>query len=240
MATAGIALNIVAGSLTTLSPCVFPVLPLVLGGAVQRNRLAPLAMGLGMVTAFTAMGVLVGTFGSSLNVNAGDARYVGAALLLIFGLMMLFAKTDTLIKGALAPLANLANVAATKVEGDSLGRSLLLGALLGVIWSPCSGPLLGAALTLVATQGSATQGALNLGLFGLGAATPLVLVAYASRSGLQRARHAVMRHGDKARLITGVLMASLGVFVLTGADKALEASLTAMLPDAWVQLITSY
>lgn len=54
------------GSLTTLNPCGFPLLPLVLGGAVQENRLAPMAMGVGMVGAFAVLGLVVGVVGDAL------------------------------------------------------------------------------------------------------------------------------------------------------------------------------
>ncbi|MBP9117449.1 MAG: cytochrome c biogenesis protein CcdA, partial [Methyloversatilis sp.] len=64
-------LALAAGSLTTLSPCVFPILPLVVGGAVQANRLAPVAMGLGMVASFALLGVLVGVLGDALGLD-GD------------------------------------------------------------------------------------------------------------------------------------------------------------------------
>ena len=55
--------SLAAGSLTTLSPCVFPILPLVLGGAVQANRLAPLAMGAGMALSFALIGMALGLLG---------------------------------------------------------------------------------------------------------------------------------------------------------------------------------
>ena len=58
-------LSIAAGSLTTLSPCVFPLLPLVIGGAAQRHRAAPLAMALGMTLSFAGLGVVIGLFGSA-------------------------------------------------------------------------------------------------------------------------------------------------------------------------------
>lgn len=240
MINAGILLNVVAGALTTLSPCVFPVLPLVMGGAVQRHRLAPVAMGAGMVGAFASIGVLVGALGSELNVDASDARHVGALLLFAFGLMMLFSKMDNLLKGALAPVANWADKAASRMDGAGLWQAAALGGLLGIIWSPCSGPLLGAALTLVATEGKAAEGALRLGLFGLGAATPLVAVAYASRSGMARARQTLLAHGDKVRLLTGIVMAATGAAIWTGLDKVLEASLTSILPDFWIHFVTRY
>ncbi len=233
-------LSIAAGALTTLSPCVFPVLPLVLGGAMQSRPMAPLAMGAGMVGAFTLIGVLVGTLGAGLDINAEHARTFGALMLLAFGVAMLLPKLDDVLKGALTPLANLANTAATGLEGGGLWRAAALGALLGLIWSPCSGPLLGAALTLVATQGKALEGAIRLGLFGVGAALPLMAVAYASRASLARTRDAVLRHGDRARRLTGVLMSVLGGIVLTGLDKVIEAHWTALLPEGWISFVTRY
>lgn len=240
MAFATAMLNIAAGSLTTLSPCVLPVLPLVLGGAMQRNRLAPLAMGAGMVSAFTAIGVLAGALGSELDIGASDTRTFGAVLLLAFGLSMLIKKLDDLFKGALARIANRANAAASHMDGEGLWRAVLFGGLLGFIWSPCSGPLLGAALTLAATEGKAVEGAIRLGLFGLGAATPLVAVAYASRASLTRSRDAVLRYSDKARVLTGAGMVTLSLAILNGTDKRVEALLTSLLPDVWLNFVTRY
>lgn len=63
LAISHLGLSVLAGSLTTLSPCVFPILPMVLGGAAQGNRYAPLAMGVGMALSFATMGVLIGALG---------------------------------------------------------------------------------------------------------------------------------------------------------------------------------
>jgi hypothetical protein len=88
------------------------------------------------------------------------------------------------------PIASAANAAAARFDGRSLASATALGALLGLVWSPCSGPLLGSALTLVASEGGVVRGGVVLALFGLGAAVPLVGVAYASRRGFARIDHA--------------------------------------------------
>ena len=59
--------------------------------------------------------------------------------------------------------------------------------------------LLASALTLVASEGGAVRGGIVLGLFGVGAATPLVAVAYASRRGFQSVRDKVLMHGDRVK-----------------------------------------
>lgn len=231
-------LSLAAGSLTTLSPCVFPLLPLVLGGSVQANRLAPLAMGLGMAASFAGIGLLLGALGPALGIDGDSVRTAGAVLLIGFALVMLVPALNARFTQFLMPIASSAQAASSRLDGGSLGGALVLGGLLGLVWSPCSGPLLASALTLVASEGGAARGALVLGLFGLGAAVPLVAVAYASRSGFARARGWVLGRIDTVKKGFGLLIGAAGVAILTGTDKWLEAQVLNWLPDSWVRLTT--
>jgi cytochrome c-type biogenesis protein len=235
-----LALSLAAGALTTLSPCVFPLLPLVIGGGVQTNRFAPLAMGTGMVTSFAVGGVLLGVFGEAVGLDIDAIRMAGGWLLVVFGLTMLIPFLDQRFSLLLSPIATSANAAAGRVDGGSLRGAFGLGAVLGIVWSPCSGPLLASALTLVASEGGALRGGVILGLFGLGAAIPLVGVAYASRAGFARMRDGVLRRIGKIKRVFGVMLAVVGVLILTGGDKWLEAMVNGWLPDAWLSLTTKF
>ena len=233
-------LSLAAGALTTLSPCVFPILPLVVGGAVQGNRLAPLAMGVGMATSFALIGLLLGALGPALGIDSEHVRVFGAGLLIAFGLVMLVPVLNRRFTEWMLPIASGANAASAHLDGGSLGGALLLGAVLGLVWSPCSGPLLASALTLVASEGGALRGALILGLCGLGAAVPLVAVAYASRSGFNAARGWVLARIEGIKKAFGVLILLVGIAILTGADKWLEARIVEVLPEAWVRATTLF
>ena len=237
---AQLGLSMTAGSLTTLSPCVFPILPLVVGGAMQDNRLAPVAMGAGMVTAFALMGILVGALGAALGIDSDTIRIAGAVLLIAFGVVMLVPTLNNRFTHLMTPLAGFANQASSRVEGGSLAGAFVLGALLGMVWSPCSGPLLASALALVATKGNAADGAIILGMFGLGAAIPLVAIAYASRAGFARSRDWVLAHIGKLKQGFAWLILLVGIAILLGADKWLEAQVTQRLPDAWVSITTRF
>ena len=237
---AQLGLSVLAGSLTTLSPCVFPLLPLVLGGALQGHRLAPLAMGVGMATSFALIGLALGALGPVLEVDGDGVRRFGALLLVLFGLMLLLPVLGQGFGQWLAPLASSANAAATRLDGGSLGGALLLGAVLGLVWSPCSGPLLASALALVASEGGAARGALILGLFGSGAALPLVAVAYASRRGFARAKGWVLTRIAMLKKLFGAIVLLTGAAILSGADRWLEAHGVALLPDAWIRLTTLF
>lgn len=230
----------VAGSLTTLNPCVFPLLPLVLGGALQANRLAPVAMGAGMVAMFASLGLLVGVAGDALGLDPDLIRVVGAWLLIGFGLVMLIPALNEQFTRLVTPLASGAHSATTKLDSGSLGGAFFTGALLGMVWSPCSGPMLASALTMVATEGGALRGTLILGMFGLGAATVLVAVAYASRSGFSRVRGWVLTHMDRVKKLFGVFVLLVGVAILLGGDKWLEAQLVNILPQGWIELTTRF
>ena len=231
-----VAFSLAAGGLTTLSPCVFPMLPLVVGGAVQANRLAPIAMGAGMVVSFSLIGLLLGLLGPQLGIDSVSVRQFGGVMLVAFSAVMLIPWLEARFSTWMSPIAASANSASTGLNENSLVGALLLGALLGLVWSPCSGPLLGTALTLVASEGGATRGAAILGLFGVGAAVPLVAVAYASRSGFTRFRGALLGRIGIIKKVFGVLIGLTGLAILTGADKSLEAWVLDRLPDSWIGL----
>ena len=229
-----------AGSLTTLNPCVFPLLPLVLGGAVQENRLAPVAMGAGMVAAFALLGLLVGVAGDALGLNPDHVRIAGAWLLIGFGLVMLVPWLNDRFTRLMSPMATGADSATRRLDSGSLAGAFAIGGLLGMVWSPCSGPMLASALTIVATEGGALRGTLVLGVFGLGAATVLVAAAYASRSGFGRVRGWVLAHMDRVKRAFGTLVLLLGVAILLGGDKWLEAQLIRVMPQGWIDLTTRF
>lgn len=233
-------LSLAAGSLTTLSPCVFPLLPLVVGGALQGNRFAPLAMGAGMTASFAAIGVALGALGPALGIDSDVVRIGGALMLIAFSLVMLIPSWGERFTQWMMPIATSANAASMRLDSGSLRGAFLLGAVLGLVWSPCSGPLLGSALTLVASEGGLLRGGVVLGVFGLGASIPLVAVAYASRTGFARARQWVLNRIERVRSVFAVVLGLTGVAILTGADKWLEAQVLLLLPQAWIDLTVKF
>lgn len=229
-------LSLAAGSLTTLSPCVFPMLPLVIGGALQGHRFAPAAMGLGMTLSFTVVGMLLGAAGPAMGLDPEAVRMAGAAMLVAFAAVMLVPRLGAAFTSWMLPLANSANAASSRLDARSLRGAMGLGAVLGLVWSPCSGPLLGSALTLVASEGGLWRGGLVLGLFGLGAAVPLVSAAYVSKTGLHRARTWIVARSARIQASFAIVLALSGMAILSGADRWLEAQLVRVLPDAWISL----
>ncbi|MDP1527543.1 MAG: cytochrome c biogenesis CcdA family protein [Rhodocyclaceae bacterium] len=238
---ASIGITYAAGVLTTLSPCVLPLLPIVVGGAMERHRAAPLMMGLGMTTAFAMGGWLIGTLGPVLGIDPVWMHQAAAISLIIFGLALWYEPLTRMVSRMVQPLAIRADLLAEEIgQNRSPIAAFFFGGLLGLAWSPCAGPMLVSSVALVATGRDGGMGALLLGLFGLGAATPLVMAAYASRAGFKRLRNWAMGNTTRLRHGFGLLAILSGVFIATGADKLIATQLMSILPDSWMELITRF
>ncbi len=237
---ASIGISYVAGVLTALSPCVLPLLPMVVGGAMQRHRAAPLLMGIGMTTAFAVAGWILGALGPALDLDPEWVHQAAAVSLIVFGLALWVDPLASLVSRLAQPLAVSADRLAGSVGHESPAAALFFGGLLGLAWSPCAGPMLVSSLALVATGRDAGLGAVLLGLFGLGAATPLVLAAYASRAGFSRLKGWALGHSSGLRHSFGLLAMVSGIFIATGLDKLIATRILSILPDSWMELITRF
>ncbi|MBF0269850.1 MAG: sulfite exporter TauE/SafE family protein [Alphaproteobacteria bacterium] len=225
-----------AGALSTLSPCVLPLLPVLVAGAARGHRLGPLALAGGLSLSFAVLGIFLALFGFALGLDSGLVRSGAAILMVVFGLVLLVPALQQGFAVALAPLTGGGNDLLARFTPDGLGGQFLLGLLLGAVWSPCTGPTLGAAVGLAAQAESAGGAGLVMLAFGLGAGLPLVLLAYVFRGGVRRL--AVL--GRLAKPILGGALLFVGIMVLSGLDKALETRLVALLPDWLIDLVTRF
>jgi cytochrome c biogenesis protein CcdA len=170
-----------AGVLTALSPCVLPILPIVLGTAASTHRLGPLALAAGLALSFTAIGLFVATVGFAAGLDTDFFRTVSAILLIGVGLVLLVPKLQEQFALAAAPVSNWAGGYTDNFTPSGLAGQFALGLLLGAVWSPCVGPTLGAASVLAAKGEDLGQVALTMLAFGIGAALPLMLLGFVSR-----------------------------------------------------------
>lgn len=235
---ATLALALLAGGLSVLSPCVLPLLPIVLGTAASAQRLGPVALAAGLAVSFTAIGLFVATIGFAAGVDSGVFRLVSASLLIAVGLVMLVPRLQEQFALAAAPVSNWAGAYADNFTPASLAGQFGLGLLLGAVWSPCVGPTLGAASVLAAKGDDIGQVALTMFAFGLGAAMPLLLLGLLSREAMQRWRARLAETGRTGKTIFGLLLVTVGLLVATDLDKRIEAILVEASPD-WLTGLTT-
>ena len=234
MGLVALALAFVAGLLTALSPCVLPLLPLVMGSAA-RNRYGPPALAAGFVTTFTVIGVLLASVGTALGLSDTIVRSISAALLVAAGGVMISHRLQDATGRWLSPLASASAKLSARAD-QGLGAQFFIGALLGGVWSPCVGPTLGAALGLATRGETLAHAAAIMAAFGLGSATFMLAAGYASRAVMgQRLR--LLQAGESGRLVFGIVLLLVGASVASGVDKLIESAVLARLPQWWVEVL---
>ncbi|HLZ98481.1 MAG TPA: cytochrome c biogenesis CcdA family protein [Steroidobacteraceae bacterium] len=231
-------LGLIAGSLSTLSPCVLPLVPVLIASAVNAHRWGALALGAGLALSFAVIGIFLATVGASLGLDPDTFRTAGAVILAIFGLILLVPKLQNVFATATGALSNSGNELMARVTFEGFPGQFLIGLLLGIVWSPCVGPTLGAATTLASQGRDLGQIGLLMLIFGIGAAAPLVLLGSLSRSTLMKVRGRLLNAGKVGKQAFGFAMLSLGVLIATGLDKSVEAWVLDRTPD-WLTAVTT-
>jgi len=234
----GLALSYAAGALSTLSPCVLPLLPIILLGALEQHAWGPIALAAGLSASFAGVGIFLVSLGYSLGIDPTAFRLGAAALILIIGIVLLVPALQNRFALAAAPVAMGGQALIERLRPSRIGGQFALGMLLGAIWSPCSGPTLGAAIGLAAQSETADRAVMIMAMFSLGATTPILALAYGSRQAIVARRDFWARTSRIAKPLIGAALVGIGVFVLTGFDKVVEASLTGAMPD-WLVTVTT-
>ena len=231
-------LGLLAGALSTLSPCVLPLLPVLLAAAAGAHRWGALALGAGLALSFTLVGIFLATLGASLGLDPDTFRTIGAVILATFGLILLMPKLQGLFARMTSALSNSGNQLLSRMTIGGFVGQFIVGALLGVVWSPCVGPTLGAATTLASQGRDLAQIALLMLVFGLGAAAPLVLLGSLSRASIMRIRGRLLGVGKYGKQLFGFALLVFGVLIATGVDKSLEAWILNQTPE-WLTAVTT-
>jgi cytochrome c-type biogenesis protein len=226
-------LGYLAGLLTLINPCVLPVLPIVLAGALQAGRFGPLALAGGMAVSFVALGLTVAAAGQALGLREEDIGRAGAVLMLGFGLVLLVPRAGAgfaLATGGVAARAD-----ASLGQGrDGLAGQALAGVLLGAVWSPCIGPTLGAAIGLAAAGGSLVQAGAVMVAFAAGVGTLVLALGYGARGLLMRNRARAEMLARRAKPLMGLVFIAVGTAILTGFHHVVEGAILDLMP-VWLQ-----
>jgi len=223
-----------AGVLTLINPCVLPLLPVIIAGALQGHKHGPLYMAAGLTVAFTIVGVLITAFGHLIGLNSSTINTVAAVMMVVFGVVLLLPRAQETLATAAGPLASGANERLNQVNSQGAFGQFTIGLLLGAVWSPCVGPTLGGAIGLAATGENLLQATFTMLAFGIGVSTILLLLSYGSRELLTKRRDRLMRWMPWAKPVMGIALLAVGVTLLMGWNHVIDAWLLDAMPT-WLQ-----
>jgi cytochrome c-type biogenesis protein len=217
MTSSLIGASFVAGMLTFLAPCTFPLIPAYIGfitGDGKLNKFQTIRNGALFVLGFMGVFVTLGIFATSLAglLNAETRLLISriaGIVIIIWGLEMIGLFQISLFQKSWTPRIK-------SLRAGTAQSSILLGGLLGIGWTPCIGPILGTILTFLINDGTVVQGAFLMFIFSIGLAIPFLVTALLLAQGrgvLQRIEHIT----PIIRIMSGIFLVLIGVLFVTNS-----------------------
>jgi cytochrome c biogenesis protein CcdA len=225
-------LALLAGLLTIASPCILPVMPILLGTSVEQpGRARPLFIVAGFIITFASFAMLLGAVSSTVHVAQQVLRNTGIALLALSGLLRLWPRPyDWLVAQVQGPLERIGAAIAPGVQpGSGNAGGFVLGMSLGAVWTPCAGPVLASILVLVVKAQDLGWSALLLTLYAIGAAIPMLAIIYGGHYVTQRVR-VLSRHAHRLQQVFGVLVMLTALAIYLQYDVLIYARIAALFP----------
>ena len=237
---APVVLALFAGVLTILNPCVLPLVPILISSALGKSRWGPLALAAGLAASFATLGFAIVAFGFQLGIAERSVRLVAGLLLIAAGGLLLVPAGQAAVSAAASPLTNRASQLLGRIGGVGATSQFLVGLVLGLVWAPCVGPTLGAAIAAASQGEDLATAFVTFVAFGFGVAASITLFAYGSRKAMGARAKSLQAIARYAKPVFGVSLVLVGLLVVTGADRQLETLALDAMPEWLIHLTTRF
>ena len=227
------------GLFATLNPCVLPILPFVILSALDVNRLGPLSLSAGLLSAYTVVnGTLALVFGAiASEISETYVASLSAFILMAMGFLFLVPRYYTAFTGFLSHFSSGFQQTASDIRGSTLREQFFIGFLLALAWIPCSSP------AIIASSSSTTVSHVPFWFtyvryvfFGLGAITFVLVLGLGTRGALMARRNAISSWTYRLKPFVGGLLIVMGTLILTGGVQWLETHLN----GSWGRLLGGF
>ena len=224
-----ILIAILAGILTIGAPCILPLLPILLGASVgQTSKTRPFFITLGFVVTFSVLGLLLSYLVMHFGLSSNLVRNIAVIMLGVFGFFMVWPAPFEKLTIHLNTLINKANVIGLKAGKGNFG-GFVLGIMLGIIWTPCAGPVLGSILTLIATSQDTAKAVILLFAYSIGAGIPMLIIAYGGQVITTKVR-LLAKYSRIIQQIFGVLIILSAIAIFLQYDVLIQTKLIEYYP----------
>ncbi|MEM7731718.1 MAG: cytochrome c biogenesis CcdA family protein [Pseudomonadota bacterium] len=223
-----------AGLLTLINPCVLPVLPIVLVGALNASKAGPVVLAAGMSVSFVIFGVFVTAFGSAIGLTQDTLAQIGAGLMIVFGVTLLVPAVAHRFEMATAGVAAGADARMKDINAGSNRGQFLGGLLLGTVWSPCIGPTLGGAIALASQGDSLIYVTAIMIAFAAGVSTLIIGLGLGAREAIRTRANALRGLAERSKPIIGGTFVLVGMMLLLNVYHMAEAWALEVMP-IWLQ-----
>jgi len=177
-----IILAFLEGIALIVSPCILPILPIILSGSLEGDRERPYGIIVGFVITFALFTFFSRALVLHTGINIEVIRYVSYGLLFLFGIIMLSTYLTEKFTLLTSRLSNTGSswLSANDSQGGFIS-GLILGGLVGIIWTPCAGPILASVIVQTVLQKTTLSSFFVVIFFAIGAGMPMLLIALFGR-----------------------------------------------------------
>ncbi|MCR4326666.1 MAG: cytochrome c biogenesis protein DipZ [Candidatus Roizmanbacteria bacterium] len=228
-----IAFAFMAGVVTILSPCILPILPIILSSSVDTTgKQRPLGVVTGFVLSFTFFTLFLSTLVRLIGIPADSMRLVSIVVLMVFGMTLFIPRMQVMMERLMGFFVRFAPSARTK---HGFWGGFVIGLSLGLLWTPCVGPILASVITL-AISGTVTGQAIIITLaYSLGTAIPMFLIITSGSTALQKIPWLVSR-ASAIQKAFGVVMVITAIGILFNVDRQFQTYILQTFPQYGVGL----
>jgi len=224
------AVAFISGLFTILAPCIWPLLPIVLADVTQSNsKRRPLGITAGVAISFVFFTLAISTLESSIGFNSNVLRKFAVVILLVIGISMVVPALSHRMEASISSLSGRFGGVGRNQRSDFSG-GFITGLALGVVWTPCSGPILASVATLAATNKVSLQVVIVTLFYVAGVSIPLFGFAVGGQKLLAKSRR-LSKHTGRIQIASGVIMIITAVGIFTNYDKTIEAKLLNAIPS---------
>lgn len=216
-----------AGIITILSPCILPVLPIVLSGSVGGGKRKPVGIVLGFIFSFTFFTLALTSLVRATGVSAELLRYIAVGVIFVLGVSLFLPQTQVLLEKLVAKLATFLPSNASNKTGFFTG--LLVGVSLGLIWTPCVGPILASVITLAVTSQVSFAAVFITLAYALGTGLPMLAIMYGGKRILD-SQPWLTSHTAQIQRGFGIVMILVAVGLYFGVERRFQTAILSAFP----------
>lgn len=217
----------IAGFVTILSPCILPILPIVLSGGISGGKRRPVGIVLGFVISFTFFTLFLSSLVTLLRISPDTLRFMSVIIIFTLGMSMFIPQFQLLIERIFAKISN---KVAVRNSGDGFGGGVLLGTSLGLVWTPCVGPILASVIALAASNALTTSSLLITLAYSMGTAIPLLLITYGGRALLQKVPW-LLKNTVSIQKLFGIVMMVVSIGIYFNIDRSFQTYVLDVFPN---------
>lgn len=221
----------IAGIVTILSPCILPILPIVLLGSVDGGKRRPFGIVTGFVLSFTFFTLFLSIIVRLTGISPDSLRTLSIITIFIFGFSLIIPKFQFYIEQLFTRLAQ----SSPKQNQSGYIGGIIIGLSLGLVWTPCVGPILASVISLALT-GTVTGTAVLITIaYAMGTAIPMLAIMYGGRGLLQKVPW-LLRNTGAIQKVFGVLMIVVAVAIYFNFDRTFQTYVLNTFPQYGVGL----